>query len=197
MFKLPLLVGIVGVTIALVVTIASPAASPPSASPTVRKVQTHMGKTAQQWHAVALHRLRERDRARSKAGEAIRYSRKLHRTIDRLVSANPSLIMPPVRAIARAEAARLGVTGASWDCLAALISRENANVPEAWNPQRWNGAGSGAYGLPQALPGSKMESAGSDWFWNPATQVRWMVAYTERYGGPCGADAFQRAHHSY
>ncbi len=45
-------------------------------------------------------------------------------------------------------------------------------------------ASSGAYGIPQALPGSKMASAGSDWETNPITQIRWMNSYvTGRYGG--------------
>lgn len=45
-------------------------------------------------------------------------------------------------------------------------------------------ASSGAYGIPQALPGSKMQSAGADWKTNPVTQIRWMNSYvTGRYGG--------------
>lgn len=203
MFRLPLLVGVVGIAIALTVTLASSAQSPPTPperTTAIRVVQTHRGKTAQQWYRIANRRLHERDRARSKAGESIRYSRKLERTlvkVGRMLARHPTVASPPVAVIARAEAARLGVTGAAWDCLAALISRENANSPDAWNPFRYNGAGSGAYGLPQALPGSKMYSAGSDWWWNPATQVRWMIGYVEKYGGACGADAYQRAHNSY
>lgn len=49
-------------------------------------------------------------------------------------------------------------------------------------------ASSGAYGLVQALPGSKMASAGSDWQTNAQTQIEWGVEYMEdRYGSPCGA----------
>lgn len=52
----------------------------------------------------------------------------------------------------------------------------------------WNGRG--AYGIPQALPGSKMASAGADWEYNPRTQIRWMFRYVDQlYGGPCGAAA--------
>jgi hypothetical protein len=51
-----------------------------------------------------------------------------------------------------------------------------------------NNASSSAYGIPQALPGSKMSSAGADWATNPATQIRWGLGYIEdRYGSPCGA----------
>ena len=57
---------------------------------------------------------------------------------------------------------------------------------------------SGAYGIPQALPGSKMASAGSDWQTNPVTQIRWMADYvTGRYGGWAQAVDFWYAHRWY
>lgn len=57
---------------------------------------------------------------------------------------------------------------------------------------------SGAYGIPQALPGSKMASAGADWRTNPVTQVRWLLGYVHgRYGTACQAWAFWRDHHWY
>ncbi|MFJ7154518.1 transglycosylase SLT domain-containing protein [Streptomyces sp. NPDC101118] len=57
---------------------------------------------------------------------------------------------------------------------------------------------SGAYGLVQALPGSKMSSAGSDWKTNPATQIKWGLDYmNERYGSPVGAWNFWQANHWY
>ena len=47
---------------------------------------------------------------------------------------------------------------------------------------------SGAYGIPQALPGSKMASAGPDWQTNPTTQIKWGLGYIKNmYGTPCGA----------
>lgn len=67
-------------------------------------------------------------------------------------------------------------------CLVALWNRESG-----WNYQAYN-AGSGATGIPQALPGSKMASAGADWQYNAATQVNWGLGYIAgRYGTPCGA----------
>lgn len=76
-------------------------------------------------------------------------------------------------------------------CLAAIVERETAGT---WSPTVYNYAGSGAYGLPQALPGRKMASAGPDWRTNPLTQLEWMVGYTRsRYGSPCGALAFHNA----
>jgi hypothetical protein len=74
-----------------------------------------------------------------------------------------------------------------WDqgefgCLVALWSKESG-----WNHFAQNRS-SGAYGIPQALPGEKMASAGADWATNPETQIRWGLGYIEaRYGSPCAA----------
>jgi hypothetical protein len=79
------------------------------------------------------------------------------------------------------------VTARGWgssefDCLVALWNRESH-----WNVYSLN-TSSGAYGIPQALPGNKMASAGADWATNPATQITWGLGYiTARYGTPCGA----------
>jgi hypothetical protein len=57
---------------------------------------------------------------------------------------------------------------------------------------------SGAYGIPQALPGSKMSSAGSDWRTNPATQISWGLSYIQsRYGSPSAAWSFWQSHNWY
>jgi hypothetical protein len=67
-------------------------------------------------------------------------------------------------------------------CLVSLWDKESG-----WNVNAYN-ASSGATGIPQALPGSKMASAGADWATNPATQISWGLGYiAERYGNPCGA----------
>jgi len=64
--------------------------------------------------------------------------------------------------------------GPQWRCLDALWTRESAGT---WSPTVWNYQGSGAYGIPQALPADKMASAGPDWRTNPATQIRWGLGY--------------------
>ena len=65
-----------------------------------------------------------------------------------------------------------------------------------WNYQAENA--SGAFGIPQALPGSKMASAGADWQTNPATQIKWGLGYIQAtYGDPCSAWAFWQAHSYY
>lgn len=69
-----------------------------------------------------------------------------------------------------------------FDCLVALWNKESG-----WNVYAHN-ASSGAYGIPQALPGDKMASAGADWADNPATQISWGLSYISgRYSTPCGA----------
>ena len=61
-----------------------------------------------------------------------------------------------------------------------------------WNPRADNPTSS-AYGIPQALPGSKMSSAGEDWRTNPVTQIRWGLGYIrDRYGSPCSAWSFKQ-----
>lgn len=71
-------------------------------------------------------------------------------------------------------------------CLVQLWNRESGWRVNAANP-------SGAYGIPQALPGSKMASAGPNWRTNPTTQIKWGLGYIKsRYKTPCGAwSAFQ------
>lgn len=86
------------------------------------------------------------------------------------------------QAIAQSMVAARGWADSEFQCLVSLWNRESG-----WNPFASN-ASSGAYGIPQALPGSKMAFAGSDWQTNPATQITWGLGYISgRYGTPCGA----------
>ncbi|WP_395245621.1 transglycosylase SLT domain-containing protein [Agromyces sp. MMS24-K17] len=78
-------------------------------------------------------------------------------------------------------AARYGWGDDQFGCLVAVWNYESGWNVYASNP-------SGAYGIPQALPGSKMASHGADWQTNPATQISWGIDYIAgRYGNPCGA----------
>ena len=75
-----------------------------------------------------------------------------------------------------------------FSCLESLWTKESG-----W---RWNAnnGGSGAYGIPQSLPGTKMSSAGSDWRTNPVTQIKWGLQYiANTYGTPCSAWSHSRA----
>lgn len=86
------------------------------------------------------------------------------------------------QAIASEMVAARGWGAGEFDCLVALWSKESG-----WNAFAMNRS-SGAYGIPQALPGDKMASAGADWQTNPATQITWGLGYIQgRYGTPCGA----------
>lgn len=79
-----------------------------------------------------------------------------------------------------------------FNCFAFIVDHEST-----WNPYAQN-ASSGAYGLMQALPGSRMSTHGSDWATNPETQIRWGLDYMiGRYGSPCGAYNFWRANSWY
>ena len=96
------------------------------------------------------------------------------------------------RAAAKAYAAsRLPSYGWGSDqfrCLDLLWTRESGWRADAYNRS------SGAYGIPQSLPGSKMASAGADWRTNAATQINWGLGYIDaRYGSPCGAWAHSEA----
>ena len=88
----------------------------------------------------------------------------------------------PAVAAGQRMAAAMGWTGANWQALKSLWMGESG-----WNPRALNQS-SGAYGIPQSLPASKMASAGADWRTNPATQIRWGLAYIRSvYGSPLNA----------
>jgi hypothetical protein len=81
-----------------------------------------------------------------------------------------------------------GFSHNQFGCLNNIWTRESG-----WRYNAENA--SGAYGIPQALPGSKMASAGADWLTNPATQIRWGLGYIQSiYGTPCGAWGFWQVH---
>ncbi|KAA1427359.1 lytic transglycosylase domain-containing protein [Nocardioides antri] len=86
------------------------------------------------------------------------------------------------RDIARALMGDFGFSQDQFSCLDSLWVRESNWNVFADNPT------SSAYGIPQALPGEKMASAGSDWATNPVTQIKWGLGYIrDRYGSPCSA----------
>ena len=93
------------------------------------------------------------------------------------------------REIAKALLGEFGFGLDQFGCLDSLYMRESGWRVDADNPS------SSAYGIPQALPGSKMSTAGADWETNPVTQIRWGLGYIEdRYGSPCGAWAHSESH---
>ncbi|KRV49322.1 hypothetical protein AQ490_03790 [Wenjunlia vitaminophila] len=79
-----------------------------------------------------------------------------------------------------------------YSCFSNIVQHESSWDHTAVNPT------SGSYGLVQALPATKMASAGSDWKTNPKTQIKWGLDYmNDRYGSPCDAWAFWQNHHWY
>lgn len=102
-----------------------------------------------------------------------------HQVVDLILDPTPA----NNRTLARLWLASIGEPESEFQCMDGIVSRESSWVHTVWNHQ-----GSGAYGIPQALPGSKMASAGWDWATNPLTQIRWMRDYARgRYGSLCAA----------
>lgn len=76
----------------------------------------------------------------------------------------------------------MGWNSDQYSCIVTLWERESN-----WRVTAKNKS-SGAYGIPQSLPGTKMASEGADWLTNPETQIRWGLKYIKsRFGSPCGA----------
>ncbi|MFE0425023.1 transglycosylase SLT domain-containing protein [Streptomyces sp. NPDC058953] len=85
-------------------------------------------------------------------------------------------------ASAKAIAQKVIGNDAQFQCFSQIVTKESGWDVQASNPS------SGAYGLVQALPATKMATAGSDWKTNPETQIEWGLNYMEeRYGSPCAA----------
>lgn len=79
-----------------------------------------------------------------------------------------------------------------FSCVGKLWGKESAWKHRADNPY------SSAYGIPQAMPGNKMEASGKDWRTNPVTQIDWGIKYIKvRYGSPCQAWSFFQKNHWY
>lgn len=94
----------------------------------------------------------------------------------------------PPQQIAQAMLGSFGWSSSQFSCLDPLWAHESG-----WSVSAYN-AGSGAFGIPQALPGSRMASAGPDWQTNAATQIKWGLDYIKgTYGSPCGAWSHEEA----
>ncbi len=104
------------------------------------------------------------------------------------VTRTETVVASDPRSLARSLMAEYGMSAADFGCLDRLWSAESGWNVHAANPS------SSAYGIPQALPGSKMASAGPDWRNNAETQIRWGLGYIEnRYGTACAAWSFKSA----
>jgi hypothetical protein len=109
--------------------------------------------------------------------------------VTKRVNQTPDLSSADPRTIAKTLLAREGYGEDQFSCLDSIYSQESGWNVHAANPT------SSAYGIPQALPGSKMASAGPNWESDAATQIRWGLGYIKgRYGSPCSAWGFKEAH---
>ncbi len=106
------------------------------------------------------------------------------------VRVQPLAYVTATGTVAQAQQYALSRLGSvQYQCLYSLFERESTWRTFARNPY------TGAYGIPQALPGSKMATAGADWATNPVTQVKWGISYVDgTYGSACGAWNHELSH---
>jgi len=105
------------------------------------------------------------------------------------VTKSEDLTQADPRTLAKALMPLFGMSTSDFSCVDSIWSQESGWNVHADNPY------SSAYGIPQALPGSKMASAGPDWQNSAETQIKWGLGYIKsRYGSPCAAWSFKRAH---
>ena len=141
---------------------------------TARNVVEAKAMAAEQARAAALAKARAEAKARA-AREAQR----------KAIIANAR---QDPRAVARLMLADFGFADSQFGCLDSLWTKESN-----WNYQASNPS-SGAYGIPQSLPGSKMGTIAGDWQTNPVTQITWGLTYIKSvYGTPCSAWAHSQA----
>ncbi|MFA1551933.1 lytic transglycosylase domain-containing protein [Actinomadura chokoriensis] len=145
----------------------------------------HAKERAYVQHQRELKRLKEK----AKRDAAARAKLKAQQERERLAKTNPSAAQN--KAYGKKMSALKG-WGGCWPSLLTLWNHESGWNERAENPS------SGAYGIPQALPGSKLASAGADWRTSSPTQIAWGLGYIKaRYKDPCGAWAWWQAHHWY
>jgi hypothetical protein len=119
---------------------------------------------------------------RRKAAAAARKAREQRQRAARSASRTVSYDGDPRRIASAMMAERYGWGAGQFSCLSSLWERESG-----WDVHASNSS-SGAYGIPQALPGSKMSAYGGDWQNNAVTQIEWGLSYiNDSYGTPCGA----------
>ncbi len=105
------------------------------------------------------------------------------------VTKSEDLTVADPKTLTRALMPQYGLSASEFGCVDNIWTQESGWNVHADNPT------SSAYGIPQALPGSKMSSAGPDWADNAETQIRWGLGYIKsRYGTACSAWSFKQGH---
>jgi hypothetical protein len=152
---------------------------------------THQVYSAQEVQRRAAAAAAAAARAKAEAARKAAVAAQLKARAEAKARAARAAVRDP-QGIARIMAREKGWGGGQFSCLRLLWQRESGWNHRATNPS------SGAYGLPQALPGSKMATAGADWRSNPVTQIAWGLDYiADRYGTPCGAWSHSESHNWY
>jgi hypothetical protein len=164
-----------------------------------RAITTFKGQHSQSVVATALAARQAAAAAAARAAAARQAAQAAQAAQQAAASASPPAATadpaPPPVAVAPGSAEQIamsmlgsyGWASSQFSCLNELWSRESGWRTTAENP-------SGAYGIPQALPGSKMASAGPDWQTSATTQIRWGLGYIKgQYGSPCGAWSHEEA----
>ena len=180
---------------------ATPQASPQAVSLAVRAFQiraTQATHAAARWQDDRLRAQRrvEEARARARAAALAAQSQAAQSQAAQSQAAQSQQASTPAahpaasgspEQIAEAMLGSFGWSASQFSCLYPLWEHESGWSVTAANPD-------GAYGIPQALPGAKMASAGANWQTNAATQIRWGLEYIKgMYGSPCGAWGHEQA----
>jgi hypothetical protein len=166
------------------------------------KVSGAAARQAAQRQALARERARNAERAKAAARAAAARAAAARAAAARAAAARkqqaparPAAAAQPVAAsgspqqIAEGMLGSYGWSSSQFSCLQPLWDAESGWSASASNPS------SGAYGIPQARPGSKMASAGPDWQTSAATQIRWGLGYIRSvYGSPCAAWSHEEAY---
>ena len=179
----------------------SSAAGPVTAAVSVHQLKVSEAAARQAALRQATARQHARNEARARAEARAAESRAAARAAARqqasataAAPAAPAARAPvtasgPPQQTARGMLGSYGWSASQFSCLQPLWNAESGWNASASNPS------SGAYGIPQALPGSKMASAGADWQTSPATQIRWGLGYIRSvYGSPCSAWSHEEAY---
>ncbi len=151
------------------------------------------GRNAADSHGAVLQAEAERkaaERKAKKAAERKAAEKKRREAEQRAARARAAQGGSPAqnRALGMAMCADKGWSASQCDDLGTLWQKESGWNSRAHNP-------SGAHGIPQALPGSKMASAGPNWQTNARTQIAWGLGYIQsRYGNPSNALAHSHSH---
>jgi hypothetical protein len=161
-----------------------PSFSPPSVSLAVRAFQIHAtqaGDAAARWQDARQRAERQAEAAQAAALAAQSQAEQPQQAAAAVTAAAYTAASGTPEQIAKAMLSSFGWSSSQFSCLYPLWEHESGWSITAANAD-------GAYGIPQALPGAKMASAGPDWQTDAATQIRWGLEYIKGlYGSPCGA----------